>query len=72
MLNFTKLMLMNQLNYIVFKNKKMINGIPAILVYNNDEKDYFYIPDDSALSGNKEKIEELFKRIISKYQNNDN
>ena len=44
----------------------MINGI-RYLAYNNDEKDYFYIPDDSALSGNKEKIEELFKRII--YQN---
>ena len=50
--------------YAKFKSKKMVNGIPAILGFKGGEKDHWYIPDDSALSSNKENIRGFFKRCV--------
>lgn len=51
--------------YAKFKSKKMVNGIPAILGFTGGKKDRWYIPDDSALSSNKENIREFFKRCVA-------
>ena len=48
--------------YAKFKNKKMVNGIPAILAFKDGVKDYWYIPDYSVLSANKNAICDLFKQ----------
>ena len=48
--------------YAKFKSKKMVSGIPAILGFKGGEKEHWYIPDDSVLSGNKDNIREFFKR----------
>jgi thioredoxin 1 len=45
-----------------FKSKKMVNGIPAILGFKAGEKDFWYVPDDSVLGGNKEEIKKFFAR----------
>ena len=42
----------------------MVNGIPAILGFKGGEKDHWYVPDDSALSSNKENIRGFFKRCV--------
>ena len=52
--------------YSFLKTKKMVNGIPAILAYYNVKEDY-YIPDDSILGGNKEKVNEFFLRQIERF-----
>jgi thiol-disulfide isomerase/thioredoxin len=51
--------------YAKLKNKKMVNGIPAILGFKGGEKEHWYIPDDSVLSANKENIHKFFKRCIA-------
>ena len=48
--------------YAKFKSKKMVNGIPAILGFKGGEKDFWYVPDDSVLGGNKEDIKKFFAR----------
>jgi thiol-disulfide isomerase/thioredoxin len=48
--------------YGFLKNKKMVNGIPAILVYKNTNKTF--IPDDVVLGANSREIDLLFKRHI--------
>ena len=48
--------------YAKFKKNKMVNGIPAILGFKGGEKEYWYIPDDSVLGGNKEEIKKFFAR----------
>lgn len=48
--------------YAKFKNKKMVNGIPAILAFKDGVKDYWYVPDFSVLGGNKNKIIDFFKQ----------
>lgn len=50
--------------YMKLKNKKMVNGIPAILAYKSGEHDYWYIPDDSCLVGNVEEVKKFFERTI--------
>lgn len=52
--------------YAFLKRKKMINGIPHMVCYfpeNNQNRDYFYIPDFS-VSGSKEDDIKLFFNTI--------
>ena len=55
--------------YMSFKSKKMLNGIPALLAYYSGEKEHWYVPDDSQLGGNKQKIAEFFERCINNVTN---
>ena len=50
--------------YKELKKYKMVNGVPAILLWKHSEKDrdYWYIPDDSVLGGDLIKVEEFFNR----------
>jgi thiol-disulfide isomerase/thioredoxin len=48
--------------YSFLKTKKMINGIPAILVYKSPNKSF--IPDDSVLGANVQEIDLLFRRCL--------
>jgi len=53
--------------YSFFKNKRLINGIPAILCYTqNNERDpeKWYIPDMSVLGSDQNQIKHLFKTIF--------
>tara|TARA_B100000035_G_scaffold207381_3_gene177385 strand:+ start:5235 stop:5588 length:354 start_codon:yes stop_codon:yes gene_type:complete len=51
--------------YVFLKNKKMVNGIPAILAYYPGEKDNFYVPDDSCLGGNINNVKQFFERCLN-------
>lgn len=51
--------------YSFMKTKKMLNGIPAILAFYPGIKDIPYVPDDSVLGGNKNEVENFFKRCIN-------
>ena len=46
--------------YGFLKTKKMVNGIPVILVYKSPNKTF--IPDDSVIGANPQEIDLLFKR----------
>mgnify|MGYP003654269845 FL=1 len=53
--------------YSFFKNKRLLNGIPAILCYTqNPERDpeKWYIPDMSVLGSDQNQIKHLFKTIF--------
>ena len=53
--------------YSFFKNKRLLNGIPAILCYTqNLERDpeKWYIPDMSVLGSDQNQIKHLFKTIF--------
>lgn len=52
--------------YIKFKKIKMVNSIPAILVYYPEERDYWYIPNDSCNTSDLNVLNDLFKRLIDK------
>ena len=54
--------------YAFLKTKKMINGIPAILVYYKGNTSY--IPDDFIAGTDKEQIMALFNRAISRVASN--
>lgn len=51
--------------YMKLKKYKMVNGIPAILAFKSIERDNWYIPDDSVLSGNKEEVIAFFNRCLT-------
>ena len=53
--------------FAFLKRKRVITGIPAILLYkkNNDS----YMPDDSVLSGNKDDVIQFFERTLQLIQN---
>ena len=51
--------------YMKLKRKKMVNGIPALLAFHSGEQDLWYVPSDSQLGGNKEKVREFFDRCIT-------
>jgi thiol-disulfide isomerase/thioredoxin len=46
--------------YIYFKSKKMVNGIPAILLYKRGNTTY--IPDDSVTGADPVELDKFFKR----------
>ena len=48
--------------YGFLKNKKMVNGIPAILVYK--KQNITHIPDATVLGANPQEIDLLFKQYI--------
>jgi thiol-disulfide isomerase/thioredoxin len=50
--------------YAYLKNKKMINGIPAILCYYKGNTSF--IPDDAVLGANTEQIKAFFDRCLDK------
>ena len=51
--------------YVFLKNKKMVNGIPAILAYYAGEKEFFYVPDDSCSGGNVNNVKMFFERCLN-------
>lgn len=53
--------------YKELKKNKMVNGIPAILLWehNNNNRENWFIPDDSVLGGDLKKVEEFFNRVSS-------
>ena len=51
--------------YAYLKNKKMVNGIPAILCYKKGNNTF--IPDDSVSGTNIEEINLFFKRCKTHY-----
>jgi thioredoxin 1 len=46
--------------YVYFKSKKMVNGIPAILLYKRGNTTY--IPDDSVTGADPVELDKFFKR----------
>jgi len=50
--------------YSFLKSKKMVNGIPAILVYYKDNLNY--IPDDRVIGADKNQITKLFTNVVDK------
>ena len=50
--------------YTKLKKHKMLNGIPAIMVFYPGERDKWYIPDDTVLGGDKKLVKELFERCL--------
>ena len=51
--------------YVKLKNKKMVNGIPALLAFYDGQHDFWYVPDDSQMGGDKKQVEEFFERCIA-------
>ena len=47
--------------YGFFKSKKMVNGIPAILLWNKGNTDY--VPDNVHLGGDISAVENFFKAV---------
>lgn len=53
----------------LLKTKRVVKGVPSILAYYCDkERDIWYTPDDSVLSGNETLVNEFFDRCIKKAQ----
>ena len=52
--------------YIKFKKIRMVNSIPAILVYYPEARDYWYIPNDSCNTSDLNVLNGLFKRLNDK------
>ena len=50
--------------YAYLKNKKMLNGIPAILAY--EKGNLSYIPSDRVIGANVEEINLFFQRCLAK------
>jgi thiol:disulfide interchange protein len=50
--------------YAYFKNKKRLNGIPAILCWNKDNVSL--IPDDSVVSSDETQVKMFFQRCYDK------
>ena len=54
--------------YIALKSKKMLTGIPAILAFRgdkNNEREQWFIPDDSVVGGDIKKVGEFLNRCMS-------
>jgi thioredoxin 1 len=50
--------------YSYFKSKKMVNGIPVILVYYKGNLNY--IPDDRVVGADKNQITKLFTNVVDR------
>jgi hypothetical protein len=50
--------------YISLKRFKMVNGIPAILVYNGGAREKWYIPDNSVLGGDVQGVLSLLNNLF--------
>lgn len=53
--------------YSFLKNKKMVNGVPAILAYYKGNVSH--IPDDSIVGANPPGIESFFRRCVNRAKN---
>jgi thiol-disulfide isomerase/thioredoxin len=53
--------------YAFLKSKKMVNGIPAILAYYDDN--LHYVPSDCVVGANPEQIQLFFERCLAIVQN---
>ena len=51
--------------YVYLKNKKMVNGIPAILAYYPGEKENSFVPDESCVGGNINNVKMFFERCLN-------
>ena len=54
--------------YIKFKKIKMVNSIPAILVYYPEVRDHWYVPNDSCNTSDLNVLNGLFKRLNDKVE----
>lgn len=53
--------------YMVFKSKRLINGIPAILAFYGDSESEFWFAPDACVSGaDREGIDKFFSICIKK------
>ena len=53
--------------YVALKKNKMVQGVPAFLVYyGNTKRDKWFIPDDSVVGSNEEQLTQLFARCEAK------
>jgi len=53
--------------YSLFKKKRMLNGIPAILAFYGDEPRLrFWIPDDSVVGADTREVKQFFDRCQEK------
>lgn len=53
--------------YLALKKNKMVQGVPAFLVYyGNIKRDKWFIPDDSVVGANEEQLTQLFARCEAK------
>jgi len=52
--------------YFALKSKKMVNGIPALLAYyqeNSRDKEHWFIPSDSVTGADERQVNDFFSRI---------
>jgi len=55
------------------KTRRMLSGIPCILAYfGKEERDIWYIPDDSVSGGEKKDVNDFFDRCMVKSLEYDN
>jgi thiol-disulfide isomerase/thioredoxin len=53
--------------FVNLKSKKMVKGVPVILVYYGDiKREQWYIPDDSIIGGNVSDLKTFFERCVKK------
>lgn len=53
--------------FVNLKTKKMVKGVPVILVYYGDiKREHWYIPDDSIIGGNIADLKAFFERCNKK------
>ena len=50
--------------YCALKNKKMVNGIPALVAYYGIKKDHWFIPNDSVIGSHEDQINQFFLRCL--------
>lgn len=56
--------------YIALKSKKMVKGVPTILAwYGTNEREQWYIPDDSVSGGDIAQVDAFFQRCFLKANN---
>ena len=56
--------------YVALKKNKMVNGIPALLMYQgNLRRDHWFIPDDSVSGGDIETVKLFLNRCVVKAKN---
>jgi thiol-disulfide isomerase/thioredoxin len=56
--------------YVALKSKKMVSGIPALLMYQgNIKRDHWFIPDESFSGGDVEGFKLFINRCVLKAKN---
>ena len=53
--------------YMALKTKKMVKGVPSILAwFGGNEREHWYIPDDSVSGGDILPVNAFFERCVAK------